>query len=116
MDIWLQLENEYKNRLIAALKDFGIERQDLDQLKSMDFESAPPVFFIGEPPRRIDFLTLIHNVKFEDAIAKANYLKVEDFQIPVINYRHLILSKITSDQLKDKADVEELQRINRFRN
>lgn len=116
MDIWLQLGNENKNRLIVALKDFGIERQDLDQLKSMDFESAPPVFFIGEPPRKIDFLTLINNVKFGDAITKANYLKVEDFQIPVINYQHLILSKITSNRLKDKADVEELQRINRFRN
>lgn len=115
MDIWLKLGNENKAKLIASLRDFGIEELDLEQLNRLDFESAPPVFFIGEPPRRIDFLTLIHNVKFEDAIAKANYLKVEDFQIPVINYQHLILSKITSNRLKDKADVEELQRINRYR-
>ena len=116
MDIWLELGNENKYRVVLALRDFGIEDSDLEQLTRMDFESAPPVFFIGEPPRRVDFLTVINNVKFEDAIAEANYLKIDDFQIPVINLKHLILSKITSSRLKDKADVEELQRINRYRN
>ena len=116
MDIWLELGNENKYRVMHALRDFGIEDSDLGQLVRIDFESAPPVFFIGEPPRRVDFLTVINNVKFEDAIAEANYLGIEDFQIPVINLKHLILSKITSSRLKDQADVEELQRINRYRN
>ncbi len=99
-----------------ALKDFGIGDSDSGQLARIDFESAPPVFFIGEPPRRVDFSTVINNLKFEDAIAEANYLGIDDFQIPVINLKHLILSKITSSRLKDQADVEELQRINRYRN
>jgi len=35
-------------------------------------------------------------------------------KIPIIHYNHLILSKITSNRLKNKADVEELQKINKI--
>jgi hypothetical protein len=40
---------------------------------------------------------------------------LEGITVPVIHYRHLILSKITSERLKDKADVEELQKINQHK-
>ena len=40
---------------------------------------------------------------------------IEDITIPVIQYKHLILSKMSSERLKDKADIEELQKINRHK-
>lgn len=116
MDLWLERSNANKEHLIGALIEFGIEEHDVEQLGKLDFDEIPPIFFIGDIPKRIDFLTEINNVKFEDAIKQVKMLTVEDFQIPVINYQHLILSKITSNRMKDKADIEELQRINRFKN
>lgn len=115
MDIWLQLGNENRDRLINALKAFGIVDDDLEKLKQMDLINPVPRFFIGETPRSIDFITLISNVKFEDAIKNVSYFPLEEEKIPVIHYNDLILSKITSSRLKDKADIEELQRINKYR-
>ena len=37
-------------------------------------------------------------------------------KIPVINYHHLITLKILAARPQDKADVDILQKINRFRN
>lgn len=116
MDIWLQLGNENRNNLFKALEEFGIEDDDIAQLRQMDFANPLPVFFIGEAPRRINFVTMISNVNFEEAIKKVNYFSVEnDLKIPVIYYNHLILSKLNTGRIKDKADIEELERINKFR-
>lgn len=116
MDIWLQLGNENRNKLIKALADFGIEEEGLERLQNTDFNAPLQTIHIGMPPRSIDFLTMVANVKFEDAIKEVNYFELERMSVPVIHYNHLILSKITSSRLKDKADVEELQRINKHRN
>ena len=116
MDIWLQLGNENRDKLINALIDFGIEEEGLGKLKHIDFTGPIQTIHIGIPPRSIDFLTLISNVKFEDTILNVNYFQLENITVPVIHYNDLILSKITSNRLKDKADIEELQRINKYRN
>lgn len=115
MDIWLQLGDENKNRLLKALYDFGIEEEDLQNLKEMDFNKPMPVFFIGEKPRRIDFITVVNNIRFEEAITKVNYFPVENIRIPVIQYQHLLLTKSGTSRAKDLADIEELERINKYR-
>ncbi|MCC6256794.1 MAG: hypothetical protein IT254_00585 [Chitinophagaceae bacterium] len=115
MDIWLKLSNNNKEKLTNALIDFGIEETDIALLRNMDFNNPLPVFFIGEKPRSIDFITLISNLRFEDAIKAVNYFPLGEKKIPVINYNHLILSKLTSNRMKDKADIEELERINKYR-
>ena len=116
MDIWLQMGNENRDKLINALIDFGIEEEGLEKLKKVDFTGPIQTIHIGLPPRSIDFLTLISNVKFEDAILNVNYFQLENITVPVIHYNDLILSKLTSNRIKDKADIEELQRINKYRN
>jgi predicted nucleotidyltransferase len=116
LDIWLRLGNENKEKLLKALKTFSIQEEDLEELRKMDFTNPLPVFFIGQKPRRIDFVTMISNVSFEEAINKADYFLLEnDLQIPVIHFNHLILSKSSTGRLKDLADIEELQRINKYR-
>lgn len=116
MDIWLKTGNENRDKLINALKDFGVVDEHIAILSAMDFTNPVPVFYFGKEPRRIDFITMIANVKFDEAIQHVNYIDLENIKVPVIHYDHLIFSKLTSSRLKDKADVEELQRINKYRN
>lgn len=115
MDIWLKTGNENRDKLINALINFGIADEHIDTLKKMDFTKPVPVFYFGKEPRKIDFITIISNVSFEEAIQKVNYIALENIKVPVIDYNLLILSKLTSNRLKDKADIEELQRINKYR-
>ena len=116
MDIWLELGNENRDKFIEALIDFGVDDEGIIKLKQTNFTSPLEVIRIGESPRTIEFLTMISNVRFEDAIKNVNYFLLEDIDVPVIHYNDLILSKLTSNRLKDKADIEELQRINKYKN
>jgi predicted nucleotidyltransferase len=116
LDIWLQLGSENKKNLLKALSEFGIESDDLEQLDAMDFSKPMPVFFIGDAPRRIDFITIVNNLHFEEAIADVNYFQVGNIRVPIIHYQHLLLTKSGTSRAKDLADIEELQRINKYRN
>ena len=112
MDIWLQPENENKDKLINALREFGIGNKSISSISELNFNDIQ-FFFFGERPRRIDFLTKINGITFKEAFPKVNYLPISNEKVPVIHYHHLILSKIANERTKDKMDVEELQRINK---
>ena len=115
MDIWLQPTNKNRDILIEALKEFGIGNTSIKALSELDFAQTQ-FFFFGKKPRRIYFLTNISGVAFEEAIKEVNFFSVGKEKIPVIQYHHLILSKTTNERAKDKADVEELQKIRQKKN
>lgn len=114
MDIWLEPDNENKIRFINALRDFEIEEEDLKKIAGQDF-TQPQMFFFGQKPKRMDFLTKINGVTYQEAISQVNHFPLDNMQIPVIQFEHLILSKISNDRPQDKADVEKLQEIARNR-
>lgn len=115
MDIWLKADNENRDKLIKALKEYGIVQDDLNKLSSEDFTKIQ-MFFFGKKPRRIDFLTKISGITYDLAEKEVNHFPLQNEMVPIIQYHHLILSKMTSERLKDKADVEELQNINKYKN
>lgn len=112
MDIWLKPTVENKNKLLQVLKTEKVFEEDLIYLKSLDF-TKHLVFHIGEEPSKIDFLTFINGVSYEDADVIKNHFKSGEYKIPVIHLNHLIISKLSSNRPKDKADVEELQKRNK---
>lgn len=114
LDIWLEPNEANRDKLIVALEEYNIHTDDLKSLSTIDF-TITQYFFIGEKPKKIDFLTRINNVTFDEAIKSVNHFPLENEQVPIIQYHHLILSKISNERLKDKADVEELQKINKHR-
>lgn len=115
MDIWLKADNENRDKLIEALKEFGILQEDLNVLSIKDF-SQIQFFYFGKKPRRIDFLNRISGISYNDAEKEVNYFPLQNIKVPIIQYHHLILSKISNERGKDKTDVEELQKINKYRN
>ena len=114
MDIWLKPDNANRDKLIPALKEYGIESESLKLVSNLDFNEVQ-FFFFGKKPRRIDFLNRINGVTFDEAEKEVNHFPLQNIQVPIIQYEHLILSKISNERIKDKADVEELQRINKYR-
>ncbi len=115
VDIWLKPSNENKIKVINALKTFEIEEDDLAHIMAMDFEKFR-VFHIWEPPERVDFLTKISLVEYEDADKIKIISEVDDLKIPFLHLKHLVLSKIALNRPKDKADIDELQKIQKLKN
>jgi len=115
MDIWLKPDNINKAKFIDALNDYGIIKDDTELLKKIDFTTTQ-VFHIGKEPNKIDFLTKIQGVTYAEADKEKVFFPLKNEQVPIIQYRHLIISKISSGRGKDKADVDELQHINKYRN
>lgn len=112
MDIWIEPSNKNKAKFINALTELDYNKEDLKQLSKMDFESHL-VFSIGAPPKQMDFLTHVNQVDFPLAYQNKIDLEVDDLIIPVVNLNHLVLMKMNTGRAKDKADIEELNKINK---
>jgi hypothetical protein len=64
LDIWVQATAENAARVLMALRQFGAPLLDLSEA---DLCAENTVFQIGVPPSRIDILTGISRVEFDDA-------------------------------------------------
>ncbi len=112
LDLWVRPTNINKIKLIAALSEAGFEEEGLDYLKALDFEEHL-VFSLGAEPKKVDFITRVSNVQFEEAYQKKILGEVDGMTIPVIHLNDLVLSKSNTGREKDKLDVEALQKIMR---
>lgn len=92
--------------MIAALKSLGAP---LSGLSKDDLSSPGTVFQIGLPPLRIDLLTAIDGVSFDEAWATRLQTKFADVAAFVISRDHLITNKKATGRLQDLADVEQLE-------
>lgn len=114
MDIWLKPDNENRANFIKFLERDGFDAESLAKISETDF-TKHIAFHVGEKPLQIDFVTFISGVSFSEAEKEKQLLPFEDIFIPFLHLNHLILSKITSNRLKDKMDVEELQKVMKFK-
>jgi predicted nucleotidyltransferase len=115
IDLFLKPDNgENKTRLLAALRNLGITQAVLQKLSDLDFEKAQ-VFRDGEEPFRIDFLTKISAVKFDEAWREKNSIEIDGLNINFLHIKHLIANKITTGRNKDKIDIDELQKIQKYK-
>jgi hypothetical protein len=91
---------------MRALLRFGAPTSSLSE---NDFQVDDVVFQMGNPPWRIDLLTSIDGVRFDEAWPKRQQWVVEYLSIPVIGRDHLIANKRAAGRAKDLADVEQLE-------
>jgi hypothetical protein len=68
------------------------------------------VFQIGVPPIRIDILTTISGVTFDEAWGARVNSRYDDQPIQVLSREHLIQNKRAAGRLQDLADVERLEK------
>lgn len=66
---------------------------------------------LGREPFRIDLLTDIPGVRFDDAWAERSSVTLDGTEIPLISKKNLIENKKTVGRLQDLADVEALEAL-----
>ena len=111
IDVWLKPTNQNKEKLLSVLAE-EFDEDDVKQIATLDF-TKHMVFSIGDEPEKIDFLTYINQVSYDEAEALKIIADIDDLKIPFIHLNHLVLSKFNTGRLKDKADIEMLQKIDR---
>jgi hypothetical protein len=107
LDVWVRPEAANAKRVIEALRAFGASLQDLSEA---DLTRAGTVFQIGVAPIRIDVLTSIDGVGFEEAWTGRLTARFADLPVPVLALRDLIVNKRAAGRPQDLADVDWLEK------
>jgi hypothetical protein len=106
LDIFVRATPANARRVWAALEAFGAPLGDLtlDDLTSSDL-----VFQIGVAPTRIDLLTGITGLTFDEAWPTRVSLTLEGVDVPVIGRDALMRNKRAMGRPRDLADLAELE-------
>jgi len=105
MDIWVAIDSENAELLVQALKEFGF---DTPQLSKDLFLEENKVIRMGVAPIRIEILTSISGVNFEECYQKKVGDEIDGIQVDIINLKHLKINKKASGRHKDLDDFENL--------
>jgi len=108
LDVWVNPSPENAAMVYKALSAFGAP---LDELKEADLSEPGVIFQIGVAPIRIDILTRIDGVEFEQAWRDRLETMFGDQRTSVLSRKHLILNKRASGRLQDRADLEQLEQL-----
>lgn len=112
LDIWVKISEENIPRVWRALLDFGAPVAALG-IKPKDFGVVGTVVQIGLPPRRIDLMTSITGVEFDDAWRTRIEINIADVRVPVLGRDALIENKRALGRAQDLVDIERLTRVTR---
>ena len=109
IDIWIEPTRENVERLLQALDEFGFGSLGL---KVEDF--SPGRFIqLGQPPNRIDLLTAIKGVAFEEAWETRVEDLFGDQHVCFLGREELIRNKKAVGRSRDREDVRMLKRFSR---
>ena len=108
IDLWIKCSEKNAERVWAAIMNFGAP---LANISKQDFTTRGNVVQIGVTPRRIDILTQITGVEYEEAEQQSITIEIEGIAIPVIGLAHLVQNKSAVGRPQDKADVARLQEL-----
>ena len=105
MDVWVNPTVENAKRVMRAIVSFGAPLHDLSL---NDLATKGIVFQIGVAPARIDILTSISGVTFEEAWPSRIAMSIGELTVPILGREMLVRNKRAAGRPRDLADVAEL--------
>jgi hypothetical protein len=106
IDIFVKPDPENSKFVLKTLNDFGAP---LSGITSTDFEEPGIILQIGVAPRRIDIITEIDGLSFEEASIGQEIVEINNLKIPVISKLNLIRNKRSTGRDKDIIDANNLE-------
>lgn len=109
IDFFVSEDSHNQQRLREVLNKFGFAatlpppQQQLIERNS--------VLMLGRSPFRIDLMTQIDGVTFEEVENTCQHILIDDLQVPVISAEMLLKNKRATGRAKDTADAEELEKL-----
>lgn len=107
LDIWVSTRANNAARLVQALERFGFGGMGVT---ADDFTREAGILQLGQPPLRIDLLTSIDGVSFDDCYPARVVIDYEGVATAFIGLEDLKRNKRASGRPKDRLDLDELDR------
>lgn len=105
LDVWVLVNPENAQKVLRALEEFGFTNLGLT---ADDFNRSDSVIQLGYPPYRIDILTSIDGVDFNDAWVRRTVVNLDGAAVPFIGREDLVTNKRTVGRPQDIADIARL--------
>ena len=109
LDVLVRPTIDNAERVYRALAEFGAPLTT-HGVTTADFAATGTVYQIGLPPRRIDVLTSISGVSFEEAWGGSFELEIQGESLRFLGRDELIRNKRAAGRPKDLVDVAALER------
>jgi hypothetical protein len=106
IDIFVKPESVNAQLLYKTLAEFG---SPVNDISASDFEKPGIILQIGVAPRRIDIITEIDGLTFEEASRGIVIIEIDNLKIPVISKADLIRNKRATGREKDRLDADNLE-------
>jgi len=108
LDVLVRPSADNARRVIEALAKFGAPLTT-HGVTTADFAKTGTVYQIGVPPCRVDVLTSIAGVTFDEATASSVAADLDGRTIPFIGREALIRNKRAAGRPKDIVDADHLE-------
>ena len=105
MDLWVARTRRNAEHLVSALREFGF---DMPQVTVDLFLQPDRVVRMGVAPLRIELLTSIDGVEFDECSARHVAVQLDAIEVPVISLSDLRRNKTAAGRTKDQLDLENL--------
>ena len=105
MDIWIAIDPKNAELMVLALKEFGF---DTPQLSKNLFLKKNSIVRMGIAPMRIEILTTISGVNFEECFRQKVVDQIDGIEVNIISLNQLKINKKASGRHKDLDDFENL--------
>jgi predicted nucleotidyltransferase len=105
IDIWVKPNSVNSKKIYKALARFGAP---LGQIRIDEFSTEGIIFQIGVIPRRIDIITKIDGVTYEEADEDKIIVEIEGLKVPIISFEKFIRNKMATGREKDELDIKTL--------
>src|SRR5262245_4172546 len=103
LDVWIDATPENAVRVMRALAAFGAPLTDIAEA---DFARPGVVYQIGVPPGRIDILTELTALTFEQAWRDRIRRPFGELEVDFIDRDSFVRNKRATGRLKDLSDIE----------
>jgi hypothetical protein len=105
LDIWVEASPDNAPRIMRALAAFGAPLRDVSEA---DFSREGIVYQIGLPPGRIDILTQLTGVTFDEAWPDRVRGRFGDIDVDFIGRDAFVRNKKATGRARDLGDIEGL--------
>ncbi len=106
LDILVRPTPDNAQKVCRALIKFGAP---LNKIKTEDFLDVSLVYQLGIAPNRIDILTSVKDVSFEEALADSSQIDYDGIAVRIMGRETLIRVKKAVNRPQDRLDVEKLE-------